>query len=331
MGDNSSNNVLAVVGGGAVAAVTAWLKNEDETQSRLRENRTDLNGVTSWIRTFSSRGEVLRSRLPVVQDFQSGLSAATAQQAAPSVVPTIAVSTRPNLAAGMEAQVSTLQFPPSTGQYDSQGMLLQIGELGVLGEALSFEEPRALIQGAVQPNAPTAAQKVQIFRMINTLIAQATQQSLTWAEYQAVWRQVFGGQVAPQQALDAHADPARAPTAVSIGPGVSIQPLSSSTVSGAPYANRNTDTASRWRLTIQAGPEVPNQSTLAHISFGSEYRYRSAGGSPVPFQPIVVMSRPSHCYADNITSMGFDLIASQNLSPGTFDVYILVTAGQETI
>ena len=330
MNENNSNNVLAVVGGGAVAAVTAWLKNEDDTQSRLRENRTDLNGVTNWIRTFSGRGEVLRSRLPVVQDFQCGLSAATAQQATPSVVPTIAVSTRPNLAAGMEAQVSTIQFPPSAGQYDSQGMLLQIGELGVLGEALSFEEPRALIQGTVQPTAPTAAQKVQIFRMINTLIAQATQQSLTWAEYQAAWRQLFGGQVAPQ-ALDAHADPARAPMAVSVGAGVSIQPLSSSVVAGAVYANQNTDSASRWRLTIPTGSGVPGQTVLAHVTFGTEYRYRSAGGTLVPFQPIVVTSRPFHCYADNVTSTGFDLLASQSLSPGVLEVYVSVTAGHETL
>ena len=88
----------------------------------------------------------------------------------------------------------------------------------------------------------------------------------------------------------------------------------SQTVVACPYANRNTDEAMRFRITV-GGNAAPANMVLCSIQFGSEYRYRTPDGSLVPFQPVVLVNPGQAAfYADNITSRGFQLVSAAGLA-----------------
>jgi hypothetical protein len=105
-------------------------------------------------------------------------------------------------------------------------------------------------------------------------------------------------------------------------------PLSSQTVAGHPYANRNTDEAMRFRI-VAGNTGVSSGTVLCAIQFGAEYRYRAADGSLGPFQPVVVINAGTGAiYADGITSRGFQLVSASGLAANqTADVFIATVAG----
>lgn len=323
---DETTNIAGAVTGGAIAAVAAFIKNDDDTQQRLRMAQQDVRGITQAIQMLKSRGEMLRARLPVVQDFQSGLSAASAFLPTASVIPSTVQQNRPNLAANMESTVTAAQWPLVGGQYDDNGMVQQVGEMGILAEALTLQETRALIQAAAQGSTPSPAGLGQIWRAINALVYQLAQQGMTWQQYQQAWAALFG--MASTVNQDPHQDPTRKPTAATVT-STSIVELTGP-LPGYSFASKNTDAAMRWRIVASAGGNNVND-VLAHITFATPYRYQSPVG-PMPFPPTVVTNRQHLIYALNISESGFDLVADTSIPANlTVDVYLATLPGIATV
>ena len=80
-------------------------------------------------------------------DAQVGLSIASQQQTTPSVVPSSAPSTRPDLTTSMESGVADLSWPPQPGEYTDRGLVKQAGELTASFLAMTYEEVRAFVLG----------------------------------------------------------------------------------------------------------------------------------------------------------------------------------------
>ncbi len=331
--DRETTNIAGAVTGGAVAALVSWTKAEDDTQNKLRQNQNDIKEVSAWLRAFAGRGEVRRSKLPVVQDFQAGISSATGQQASPSIIPSNVPQQRPQLAATMEATISAMHWPPVPGVYEDNGMVKSVGEMGVLGSTLSYQEVRAFLQGLLQQETPSPECLVQVGRMANALIAAACRHNLSKAEYEYVWTRLFNAQEHQmlRQISDPHQDPALPPQCMGLVPGLTMVPLTSlgGSVPGYPYANRNTDAKMHYRITTPAAG-VEAGTSLAQITFGSGYFYRSADGSLVPFQPSIGIA-----YAGSIPFVPIGVLHSgcmlmnPQALPGnaTLDIHLSVTAG----
>lgn len=323
---DETTNVAGAVTGAAIAALAGFVKNDDDTQQRLRNAQQDVRTANQMIQALKSRGEMLRARLPIVQDFQAGLSAASTLLPAATVIPSTVQQIRPNVAANMEAAVTVTGWPPTAGQYDENGMVLAVGDMGVLAEVLTLQETRAAIQGTAQGTAPSPAGLGQIWRAVNALIYQLAQQGLSWQQYQQIWAALFGGGAG---AADLHSDPSKAPTAAPIQSAAIVE-LTSTKVPGYPYANRNTDARSAWRITT---PPSGNSSgdILARVSFGQEYRYLS-GNIPISFVPTVVSAKPQDIYPRNVSHQGFDIVANIALAANSsFDVFLAVSAGIATV
>jgi hypothetical protein len=315
---DETSPIAGAVTGGAIAAVAAFIKNDDDTQQRLRSTQQDVRSAAQSIQAFKSRGEMLRARLPVVQDFQSGLAAASSALPTASVIPSTVQQVRPNLAASMESAVSAAQWPLVGGQYDEYGMVQQVGEMGILAESLTLQETRALIQAAAQGTAPSPAALGQIWRGINALVYQLAQQGLTWQQYQQIWAALFG--MASGANLDPHQDPNRKPTAATVSAAAIVE------FSGPAAQSRNTDAAMRWRIGAGTSGHGPGD-VLARVTFGTPYRCQSAAG-PAPFAPNVLTNRSRLIYATNISDAGFDLVADSAIGANTsVDLYVSTVPG----
>lgn len=324
---DETTNVAGAVTGGAIAAVAAFIKNDDDTQQKLRTTQQDVRSANQAIQAFRSRGEMLRARLPVVQDFQSGLSAASSILPTASVIPSTVQQVRPNMAANMESVVTVSQWPLLGGQYDENGMVQQVGEMGILAETMTLQETRAFIQAAAQGTAPSPAGLAQIWRGINALIYQLAQQGLTWQQYQQIWAQLFGSGAS---SAELHNDPSKAPTAA-IVQASKIDELTSSKVAGYPYANRNTDTRNAWRVVASTSGNGQGD-ILAHITYGQEYRYLGSGNVATALVPSVATNIPHLVHVENLTHQGFDLVATLALgASAALDVHVSVTAGIGTV
>lgn len=326
----------------AVAAAAHWARYDDDSQRRLRNVRMDAEEALDQIRQMQSHGEQIRSRLPVLMDAQVGIALANPQPAAPAIVPSTVPMSRPDLASQMETAVSDMSWPPEPGQYDDRGLIKQTGELTSLFLALTYEEVRAFLQGLPQSRSPGPEAKTQIFYAANALIAQLVGQKLTWQQYKDVWARLFGGgstgsatgtgQTPPTAVVDPHQDPARPPIIAVLGNGVaSVVPLSSLSIAGYPFVNRNTDAAIRLRITSGGAP-INAGSNIVQMQFGAEYRYRDANGTLVAFQPTAALSSTGNrLYIENITSTGFSIYNSSQLQAASVtDAYIIVCAGQRT-
>ena len=336
MSNDTTNGVLT---GMALVAATRWSRYDDETQRRLRINREDVQQAHDLIDELLNRGEVVRARLPIVQDAQVGTAMASPAQITPSAVPAIPTLSRPDLFATAEVAISELSWPPRPGEYDALGNVIKTGELTQMTLSQTFEEVRAFIQGLVQSRSPSREAKVQIFYAANSLIAQIGGLRLTWQQYKDAWARLFGasgsgnatGSGTPGAEL--HMDPARPPLVVgALGTNVaSVVPLSSQSITGYAYANRNTDAAMRFRVSASANNVNAGQQVCT-IQFGTEYRYRDANGGLVPFQPVVCLGAgPNRFYADNITSTSFSLVNGSQLNANSYaDVFISVCAGLRT-
>jgi len=107
-------------------------------------------------------------------------------------------------------------------------------------------------------------------------------------------------------------------------------PLNNLNVAGA-YANPNTDRAMRFRITAGAG-NVNALTPIASVRFGAEFKYRTADGTVVPIQPVVVAnSRQNSFFIDNVTSTGFAICSNQQIPANqSQDVYIATLPGVAT-
>ena len=78
MNDHNDSAMGGALTGIVLSAATAWARYDDDTQRRLRNNREDVRELGTEVRDLQSRGEAIRSRLPVVQDVQVGFAVANA-------------------------------------------------------------------------------------------------------------------------------------------------------------------------------------------------------------------------------------------------------------
>lgn len=269
----NEDNLNGAMTGIAIAAAAHWARYDDDTQRRLRNVRLDAEEALDLIRDMQSRGEVVRSRLPTVMDAQVGISIASPQPTAASVVPSTTPLVRPDLTTQMETAVADMTWPPEPGQYDDRGLVKQAGELTSMFLSLTYEEVRAFVQGLSQSRPPSRDCKVQIYYAANALIAQLCGQKLTWQQYKDAWARVFGGATGIATTTDPHIDPARPPSVGALGAGVgTVVPLTSlpGGIPGSPYANRNTDKAMRFRITTNGAVGAGN--AIVTVSFNSEFR-----------------------------------------------------------
>lgn len=317
--------------GTGLAAIYSWARHDDETQRRLRNNRLDIRELDRDFSDFLARGEVIRARLPVVQDQQVGTAMANPTNPPPVTVPgTLPGTVRPKLADIAKADVGQLSWPPKPGKYDDHGSVIEIGELTASSLAQTYEEFRAFVLGLVQAQSPTTAHKIQIYYAFNSLVAQLGLQGLTWQQYKDAWARLFGGS---GSVGDVHQDPTRPPTVVpgSMGLNVtSVVPLTTGSVPGYPFKNPNTDAAMRFRVTT--GGNVAAGTQICSIRFGTDYRYQEADGTITALQPFVNPSPGAYSlYTLGATSQTFELYNNIIIPAGTLDVFISTSAGVATV
>ena len=322
-----NNNATGALSGALIAGLAHWSRYDDDQARRTRNLKLDLGEVRDTLREYLSRGEVIRSRMPPVQDAQVGLALATQVAPTSAVVPSVTKIGRPEIG---EDAAYNLNWPPKTGQFDAQGNVSELGELSTLFLGLTYEELRAFLLGFLQSKSPSQVSKQQIFNASHQLSLELASLGLTPEEYRAAWHWLFTNGVSTA-AVDPHRDPYRAPAVVagSLNGGISaFVPLTSlgNVVPGA-YPNRNTDEASHWRITTSAPVGAGQQ--LAIIRFGTEYRYRS-GGVSSPFQPTVISSAGVYgIFAEGITSTTFTLFAGQLIAANVnVDIHVAVIPGQ---
>ncbi|MFO0576108.1 MAG: hypothetical protein U1A78_19065 [Polyangia bacterium] len=326
--NEQKENLMGALTGAATAALASYIRNEDDLERRLRNTRDDAEEALDLIRDLQSRGEVIRSRLPAVNDAQVGISIASQQQSAPAVIPSSAPSTRPDLSSTMDGAVADLTWPPHPGVYTDRGLVQQAGELTASFLALTYEEVRAFILGLTQPRSPSRDAKVQIFNMATELSVVVSSLRLTHAQYRDAWTRLFTGQALPvpqnpppQQpgpVVDVHRDPNRPPVIAAFDAGVtSVTPLGKPDIPAYPYEHRNIDVSMKLRIVVGAGPGVAAGSNVVSINFGSEFR--TPDNKPV--QPAVLVN-DLRFYATSITSTGFVLSNWSLLAQGTYDVLI---------
>jgi hypothetical protein len=314
----NEDNLNGAMTGIAIAAAAHWARYDDDTQRRLRNVRLDAEEALDLIRDMQSRGEVVRSRLPTVMDAQVGISIASPQPTAASVVPSTTPLVRPDLSTQMETAVADMTWPPEPGQYDDRGLVKQAGELTPMFLSLTYEEVRAFVQGLSQSRPPSRDCKVQIYYAANALVAQLCGQKLTWQQYKDAWARLFGGATGIATTTDPHIDPARPPSVGALGAGVgTVVPLTSlpGGIPGYPYANRNTDKAMRFRITTNGAVGAGN--AIVTVSFNSEFRDENG-----PFQPVVLVNGDLPFYAVSVTSLSFVLKSTQGLANAqTYDFF----------
>lgn len=328
---NGDNAWKGLATGTGLAAVYSWARHDDETQRRLRNNRNDIRDLDRDFGELLARGEIIRSRLPIVQDVQVGTAMANPNNPPPVTVPGgLPGTVRPQLADVAQIDVGQLSWPPKPGKYSDNGQVVEIGELTVSALAQTFEEFRAMVLGIVQSQSPTAAQKIQIYYAFHALVAQLEAQGLTLAQYRDAWARLFGGS---GSVGDVHQDPARPPMVVpgSLGTNVtSVVPLTAGSVPGYPFSNPNTDAAMRFRVTTSGNVVAGTQ--IASIRFGSDYRYQQPNGSIVAIQPFVTPSPGAYgIYTLGATSQTFEIYNTLQIPAGTLDVFISTTAGVPTV
>jgi len=311
-----------VLSGAALAAAAGFAREGDETQRKIRIARDDSTRALREIEELNTRAEVVRSRMPVVMDFDAGLSVANQPSPVPSVTPSTAGVGRPDLAANMSTAIADLKWPPKPGQYDERGNIMAIGELTALASALTYEELRAFLQGLVQSRQPTPAQKIQIFYVANTLIAALYSLNLNEEQYLQTWKSFFAGGVGGATQEDAHGLVTSPPVASIIDPGIaSVVPLGLPSIPTCSYAHQNTDYASKWRVTV--GANVVAGSAAFQITFGTSPWVKNGK----PYQPVVLCSSQLFVIAA-VTPSGFTVKTVQGMGgASTVDVGFAVWAG----
>lgn len=314
--DHSDNRKTGTLAGLLLASAATWARYDDDTQRRLRNVKDDTEEALDLIREYQSRGEVIRGRLPIVNDAQVGLALANPAPIAPSVVPSVSKLSRPEMTSDAALNLS---WPPKVGQYDGKGNVGELGEMTSLFLALTFEEVRAFLLGLTQAKAPNADGKIQINLAAHELVEVVASLKLTEEQYRTAWLRLFTG-VLPSQpgSGDAHRDASKPPTVASFDAGISlVQPLGKPDIGNHPYEHRNTDACMKFRITVPAGPGVASGVVAMKVNFGTEYR--TPDNKPV--QPTVLVN-DYRFSTDGVTSTGFDLVTVTALSAGSYDVFI---------
>ncbi len=166
------------------AALVYLSQRDDGVSGRLRQVRRTLDGALDALASFASRGELVRLRAALVQDFLIGILAARSPRP-PGVLPTQGQG-RIELSAD-DAQ----HWPPNEGQYDVNGGGSRLGELALLGLALTYEETRTFLIGLTQASPPSAGARQQIGRVSKALVAVVSRLGLDVASYERAWLRLF--------------------------------------------------------------------------------------------------------------------------------------------
>lgn len=312
----TNDDVNAGLTGAAVAAMAAYSRYDNDTQDRIRQNRNDTRTVADQLAIHKSQGENLRSRLPVVQDAQVGLSIATAQSTSPAVVPSQPSQVRPDLTANADASAEVSSWPPRTGTYDSDGLVSSAsGEMTSAFLALTYQEVRAFISGLAQSTAPAGPGKVQIRRVAHALVSTVASLSLSVDDYKAAWARLFSG------SSGQHDSPATPPVVSAIDPGITSIKANGLPDLALGYEHQNSDCASKWRIQIGAGNIGAGVSVFA-VTFGSPYTKRGK-----QFVPVVTINDPRFLVT-SVSPTGFFVINQQALVANTtYEIGITVSVG----
>ena len=269
-----------------IAAASSWARQDDDTQRRLRNTRIDAESALDEIRNLQGRGDMIRLRLPSVQDFQVGIALANPAAPTTAVTPPVGQVMRPNLRQ-MAQRAEDLQWPPRIGVYEANGMTSQPGDLTFLSLALCFEEVRAFLLGLAQPAIPLSDTKTQIFNASSGLVQALNQAGvslkLTEEDYATIWYSLFSGSAAGGTDNDPHNSTALAPTATSGHATVALTPLGFPELGAYPFEHQNTDRAFKFRAVVTG--TTPSGTTFATFKFGTQF---SRAGKP--FQPAVACS-----------------------------------------
>lgn len=302
----NADKVGAAVTGAALAAAAAWARYDDDTQRRIRNNRLDANNALDLIRDFQSSGQILRLRLPAVQDALAGIGIASAIEQPAVLLPgAYTPPTRPDLSVELEAAIGDMKWPPVPGEYDAHGMLKSAGELSSMFLAQTYEEVRAWTLGLVRHARPNRNAKIQIYFASHALASVLSSLNLTEAQYEDAWRRLFGQVGFPVN----HADRARPPTLFSKDAGIaSIVARGTPDLPGYPTPHNNTDQAQKWRITV-GGANVIAGTTVAQFAFGAPY----VNAEGLLVEPAVVASDGRFRIA-NVTPQGFQIINTQQLN-----------------
>lgn len=321
------DEMLGAMTGAIVPVAIQWSRYDDETQRRVRETKYDLRDLRDTFAESQGWGGMVRSRLPIVMDWDTGLAIATAQQPTAQQIPTLpSLQQRPNLCQGAESFISSMQWPPRPGVYDAKQNVKQVGELSTTALALTYEEVRAAILGFVSCNGSTAAGRVQLYRAINALNDAAQAQNLSKAEYAARWAQLFG---VPTPTIDPHRDPSKSPTISNVQnvTGVTFIPTGSTN-----EINPQTDNA--HRLFVQNGgiAAVSAHSPICKIAFATPYNYRRPDGTIAAMVPVIQPHGSRSDFYAVGTSTGYDLYNSTAIPAGeTTSVLVIVEPGVTTL
>ena len=309
--------IEAEVTGAAVAAAVGYARESDGAQRKLRTAQEDANRALRELAELKSRGDMVRSRLPVVMDWNAGLSIGHSPDPTPTVTPSTAGMVRPDLASTMSAAIADLKWPPRPGQFDEQGNIVAVGELAALASTMTYEELRAFLLGLVQDKQPTPTQKVQIYFAANGLTTALYGLNLTGDEYVQTWQRLFSGKglSTVNERTAQRAEPEKeaglsAPTASVLTAGItSVVPLGLPELATSQYEHQNTDRASKWRVTVGAPVAVGN--AVCQVSFGTSPWLKNGK----PYQPVVLCSS-ALLVVSAVTAKGFTVSAAKILGKG---------------
>lgn len=187
---------------------------------------------------------------------------------------------------------------------------------------------RAAIYAFILCNGSTSAQRVQIYRALNSLAETVAGLAKTKAQYSDVWADVFNGQATQ---IDPHRDPSRQPmiTSVNTPNGVaSVTWISSGSLN---ESNPQTDNAHRLVVQADGAVGIAAGTTVCKIVFATPYQYRKTDGTIAGLVPVVQPQGNRGNFFAVASKTGYDLINYTTINPGeSASVVVIVEPGVET-
>ena len=325
------DEILGAMAGALVPVAVQWSRYDDQTQQRVRNTRYDLRDLRDAWQESLGWGGAVRSRLPIVMDWDTGLAMATSQQPTAQTIPTLpSGQLRPNLCNGAESFVSSMMWPPRPGMYDARQNVQQVGELSTTALAVTYEEVRTAIHAFVSCNGSTSAGRVQLYRSINALTDTVMSLNLTKAEFAARWALLFG---VPVTTIDPHRDPSKSPTITSINAGNNVASVVFISTGSNNEVNPQTDAVHRLRITAGSG-NINALSDVATVTFATPYRWKRPDGTTAGLQPHVQMTTASDKfgYASLVSHTSYTIQLLGSISAGaSVDYSIIVDPGVTTV
>ena len=325
------DNLLGSLTGAAVAGFAQWVRYDNRTQDKLANTTNLARDLRDTFLDQQSWGDAVRSRVPVVQDWQSGIAIASQTQSTPSAIPSVPTATpRPNLCQGAESAVSAFQYPPRPGVYDERWNVKQLGELSTTALAMTIEEVRATIHAFILCGGSTGAQRVQIYRAVNTLVETVAAQGMTRAQFADVWGKLFA---VPGQTLDPHIDPTKPPTVANVNTANNVQSVTFITTGTNNENNPQTDNAHRLRILSSSSGPVSGGLDLFSVTFATPYRYRRADGTLANIQPnVIVQAKGPYQFVATVSYLGYTLSCVNSIGVSTaVDITVTVEPGVITV